>query len=83
MPIKANVRGGGMKQVRNLSMSVVVVLLSGCISYPATKILVTPIGAAGIHSFAPSERNPDEMKAARETSGRLAHMAKEDRTTQR
>jgi hypothetical protein len=72
-----------MKSVRNLSMSVVVVLLSGCVSYPSTKILVTPIGAAGIHSFAPPERNPDEMKAAREATERLAHMAKEDDTVQR
>jgi hypothetical protein len=72
-----------MKHVRNLSMGVVVVLLSGCISYPSTKILVTPIGAAGIHTFAPPEQNPDEMKAARATSERLAHMAKENDTAQR
>jgi hypothetical protein len=72
-----------MNQVINLSMSVVIVLLSGCISYPSTKILVTPIGAAGIHSFAPPERNPDEMRASREATQHLAHMAKDDDTVQR
>lgn len=72
-----------MKQARNLSMSVVVVLLSGCISYPSTKILLTPIGAAGIHSFAPPERNADEMRASREATQRLAHIAKDDDTVQR
>lgn len=72
-----------MKQVRNLCMGVVVILLGGCISYPSTKILVTPIGAAGIHSFAPAERNPDEMRASREATQRLATWAGENNDPER
>lgn len=38
------------------------VLLSGCMSFNQTGVLVTPFGVAGIHSFAP-EKTPDTMDA--------------------
>ena len=36
------------------------ILTAGCVSTPNTKALVTPIGAVGIHSFAP-QKDPDRM----------------------
>lgn len=53
-----------MNRVRIAGMAIAIALLTGCISYPNTKALVTPIGAVGIHSFAPPERTPDNIKAA-------------------
>jgi hypothetical protein len=38
------------------------ILLGGCISVGQSKMLVTPLGVAGIHSFAP-QRTPDSMQA--------------------
>ncbi len=67
-----------MKQARNVIFGLAAILLSGCINQPSTKVLLTPIGAVGIHSFAPPERSPDEMKAAREISERLAKMSREN-----
>lgn len=54
------------------------VALGGCVSTPNTKALITPIGAVGVHSFAPTQKkSPDEMKAAREAEQRLARMNKD------
>ncbi|HEY6644251.1 hypothetical protein [Povalibacter sp.] len=64
-----------MKRIRSMGIGIGAVLLSACISYPGTKILVTPIGAAGIHSFAPPERSPD---VTRDATQRLARMTKDD-----
>ncbi|MBB6093527.1 TolA-binding protein [Povalibacter uvarum] len=55
------------------------VALGGCVSTPSTKALITPIGAVGVYSFAPTEkRSPDEMKAARQAEQRLARMNREE-----
>jgi hypothetical protein len=35
--------------------------LSGCMTFNHTGVLVTPVGVAGIHSFAPSQ-TPDSMR---------------------
>lgn len=49
--------------------------LGGCVSTPNTKALITPIGAVGVHSFAPAQKkSPDELQAAREAEQRLARM---------
>lgn len=37
--------------------------LAGCVSTQQTHLLVTPIGAAGIHSFAPPQQSADRMAA--------------------
>jgi len=59
---------------RKISIAVfLATALAGCISTPSTKALITPIGAAGIYSFAP-QRSPDEMKSAVDTSERLANL---------
>lgn len=51
------------------------VALGGCVSTPNTKALITPIGAVGVYSFAPTEKkSPDEMQAAHEAEQRLARM---------
>lgn len=33
-------------------------LLSGCLSTPQTKALITPVGVIGVHSFAPPRQAP-------------------------
>jgi len=67
-----------MNRWRIAGMTILIALLAGCISYPSTKILVTPIGAAGIHSFAPPERTPDNIRSAQAQSERLAAALKKD-----
>lgn len=53
-------------KLRMLITPCVVALLSGCVSFGQTGVLVTPIGVAGIHSFAPPQRpdNVDELERA-------------------
>lgn len=69
-----------MKSLRHSFVLVAAGLaLGGCVSTPSTKALITPIGAVGVYSFAPTERkSPDEMKAAREAEQRLARMNREE-----
>jgi hypothetical protein len=51
-------------KLRMLIVPCALALLSGCISYGKTGVLVTPIGVAGIHNFGPpkSAQTPDEME---------------------
>jgi len=39
------------------------VSLGGCVSYGQTRMLVTPVGVAGIHKFAPPNKTPDTLPA--------------------
>lgn len=41
----------------------IVFALSGCVSTPNTTALITPIGAAGYHTFAPPD-SPDRIRAS-------------------
>jgi len=56
-------------KLRMLLAPCVIAMLSGCVSYGQTHALVTPIGVAGWHSFAPPQRpvnvNELERKADR------------------
>jgi hypothetical protein len=45
--------------------------MSGCISTPDTKALITPFGVAGIHSFKP-ERDPNRMPPDAQRVARIA-----------
>ena len=49
-----------------------IVSLAGCVSYGRTGVLVTPFGVAGIHSFAPAKKSPDDMTEAERTQARIA-----------
>ncbi|MFL6549454.1 MAG: hypothetical protein ACJ8OJ_12215 [Povalibacter sp.] len=44
-----------MKRMHVL-MTLMAIAASGCVSTPQTKALFTPIGAIGVHSFAPVEQ---------------------------
>jgi hypothetical protein len=58
---------------RMLALMTMVVACAGCVSTPQTKALFTPVGAIGVHSFAPVERtrmNSSEVD-------RLAHLMQE------
>jgi hypothetical protein len=48
--------------------------LAGCISVPGTKVLVTPIGVAGVHSFKP-QPTPDNIYAQARTMDRVTAQA--------
>ena len=41
---------------RMLALMVTVIACAGCVSTPQSKALFTPVGAIGVHSFAPVER---------------------------
>jgi hypothetical protein len=61
-------------------MAVLITSLSACISYPRTHVLVTPIGVAGIHSFAPpksSIKADPNLKASNQTDAEKARLAAE------
>jgi hypothetical protein len=60
------------KMFRLFFMSALLIGLSGCINTATTKALITPVGAVGIHSFAP-ERSPDRMPPP--DADRVARMA--------
>jgi hypothetical protein len=49
--------------------------MSGCVTYGQTGVLFTPVGVAGIHSFAPTNKSPDDMGEARKTAERVARAA--------
>lgn len=55
-------------------------MLCGCVSVGQTHMLVTPVGAAGIHSFAPPP-SPDNLKQLDSTAQRLAAMQKQSETS--
>ena len=59
---------------RMLALMTIMVACAGCVSTPQTKALFTPIGAVGVHSFAPVERTPMSPSEV----DRLAHMMQED-----
>jgi hypothetical protein len=61
-------------KLRTLTFSCVVALLSGCVAFDRTGVLVTPIGIAGVHSFAPSESSsrPDQMKRLEQIANQKA-----------
>ena len=67
-------------KLRMLLVPCAVVLLSGCISYGKTGVLVTPIGVAGIHNFGPpkSVKTPDEMERIARATERLTAEHAED-----
>ena len=46
--------------------------LTGCATYGQTGVLFTPIGVAGIHTFAPPKKSPDDIGAAQKTAEQLA-----------
>lgn len=50
--------------------------LSGCVSFGQTDMLVTPVGVAGIHSFAPPA-SPDNFKQIDREAQRLERMAQQ------
>ena len=64
-----------MRMTHTLILALSALSLAGCISYPNTKALVTPVGAVGFHTFAPPRQSPDEMSAAAQTQ-RLAEAMK-------
>jgi hypothetical protein len=46
-------------------LSFAVALMSGCVNLPDTKALITPVGVAGIHSFAPRQpAGPTDFRPA-------------------
>ena len=47
-----------MNSLKVISAMALSVVLAGCISTPQTKALITPVGAIGIHSFAPPPVQP-------------------------
>jgi hypothetical protein len=47
-----------MKIFKVISAVTLSVVLAGCINLPQTKALITPVGAVGIHSFAPPAPTP-------------------------
>jgi hypothetical protein len=57
-----------MRVIRFIGVWLAGALLLGCVNTPQTKMLVTPIGAVGIHSFAPPERPPtvDDIERSRQ-----------------
>jgi hypothetical protein len=57
-------------KLRTALIAGLLVLLTACISYPRTHLLVTPIGVAGVHSFAPKGRSPDADVALKELKAR-------------
>ena len=46
--------------------------LTGCVTYGQTGVLFTPLGVAGIHTFAPPKKSPDDIGEAQKTAERLA-----------
>jgi hypothetical protein len=45
-----------MKRMYLSMIGLIATLMSaGCVSTPQTKALITPVGAIGVHSFAPTE----------------------------
>ena len=62
-------------KLRMLVMVSLIAVLSGCVSFGQTDMLVTPVGVAGIHSFAPPP-SPDNFKQTERTADRLAQVAK-------
>ena len=51
-----------MSMKRMYMMMTIALLCAGCVSTPQTKALFTPVGAIGVHSFAPPQKpmNPSE-----------------------
>jgi hypothetical protein len=45
-------------KLRLLIVTCLVAWTAGCINYPRTHVLVTPIAVAGVHSFAPAKTAP-------------------------
>jgi len=46
--------------------------LTGCVSYGQTGVLFTPLGVAGIHTFAPPKKSPDDIGEAQKNAERVA-----------
>lgn len=57
------------------AITVIALLSTGCVSTSHTKALFTPVGAIGVHSFAPTEQ---ERPSASEAD-RLAHLMQQQR----
>jgi hypothetical protein len=58
-------------KLRILIATCLLVCASGCINYPRTHVLVTPLFVAGIHSFAPPKPatpTPAELAAMRKNT---------------
>ena len=58
-----------------LSISICAAALTGCISTPQTKVLITPVGAAGIHSFRSPEATPPSASEIDRMTARLKQSA--------
>jgi len=58
-------------------MMTMTAMLAGCISTPNSKALITPIGAVGVHSFAPPG---DPMRMTPSKADALARVASNQRT---
>ena len=54
-----------------------VILLTGCVNLPDTKALITPIGAVGVHSFAPRHTTPRSIDVATPDAQKIAANAKQ------
>ena len=66
----------GNGSIMNMFMKVLVIAavtasLQGCISTPSNKVLVTPFGVAGIHSFKP-QPTPDTIYSQAKIMDRMA-----------
>jgi hypothetical protein len=60
----------GSTWIKVLAIAVATASLPGCISTPSNKVLVTPFGVAGIHSFRP-QQTPDTTYAQAKTMDRM------------
>jgi len=54
-----------------LAIAAVTASLQGCISTPSNKVLVTPFGVAGVHSFKP-QPTPDTIYSQAKIMDRMA-----------
>jgi hypothetical protein len=62
---------------RTLIIVMFTATMAGCINTPNTKALITPIGAVGVHSFAPPS-DPNRMTPSKADA--LARVASNQRT---
>jgi hypothetical protein len=56
--------------IKVLAFAAVTASLQGCISTPGTKVLVTPFGVAGVHSFKP-QQTPDTIYSQAKAMDRM------------
>lgn len=49
-------------KIATLTAAVLTLSLAGCVNLPQTKALITPLGAIGVHSFAPPRKPPSGVE---------------------